>query len=205
MRSPLFQFVHTALLCYYIVILNTRMEMTMRLFISVNFDNETKKRLKSAVDSLSKNATHGNYSREENLHITLAFLGECDRGDLKRIRDCMDAVPAGGFEISIDRAGTFGRKDDQIFWVGAAPSDELFSVQRELVSALCSAGFEPDMKPFRPHITLARRFVPASGFSVIKFEEEFLPISFRVEKISLMQSSRIGGVLTYTELSKKEL
>ncbi len=177
----------------------------MRLFISVNFDNETKKRLKSAVDFLSKNAIHGNYSREENLHITLAFLGECDRGDLKRIRDCMDAVPAGGFEISIDRAGAFDRGDEQIFWVGAAPSDKLLSVQRKLVSSLCSAGFTPDMKPFRPHITLARRFVPAGGFSVRKFEDEFLPIPFRLDKISLMQSSRIGGALTYTELSKKEL
>ena len=177
----------------------------MRLFISINFDNETRGKLEDAAKYLASRAQRISLSREENFHLTLAFLGECDRGDMKKIRHAMDNAPSGKFELVFDRAGSFSRGDEQIFWVGASRCDPLFTLQRALSDALLENGFELDSRPFRPHITLARRLVLTDGFSVKSFENEFLPISYHAEKISLMQSQRINGVLTYTRLYEKEL
>jgi 2'-5' RNA ligase len=52
----------------------------LRLFVAVNFDAETKSRLLAIQDKLKKQAVRGNFSKPENLHLTLIFIGETDVG-----------------------------------------------------------------------------------------------------------------------------
>ena len=48
----------------------------MRLFVAVNFTDQVKHSLLDGICSLRTQASRGNFTREENLHLTLAFLGE---------------------------------------------------------------------------------------------------------------------------------
>ena len=50
----------------------------MLMFIAINFNNDTRSQLLALRDELSGKSESGRFSLPENLHLTLAFLGECD-------------------------------------------------------------------------------------------------------------------------------
>ena len=63
----------------------------MRLFVAINFDKETKRKILNIQDNLRKYAT-GSFSYYENLHLTLVFLGETDPSRLQRVEDAMQSI-----------------------------------------------------------------------------------------------------------------
>ena len=68
----------------------------MRLFISVDFSEEILEVLRDSIDQLKHQCRSANFTREENLHLTLAFIGETQRSEaavraMKRIN--MDSFP----------------------------------------------------------------------------------------------------------------
>ena len=67
----------------------------MRLFIAINFSSEEKSKLFSIIADLKKYTVGGNFTRSENLHLTLVFLGETGR--LADIMSAMDKVIASAF------------------------------------------------------------------------------------------------------------
>ena len=50
----------------------------MRLFIAINFNNETRAQLLAVRDELRSRSKRGNFSAPDNIHLTLTFLDECD-------------------------------------------------------------------------------------------------------------------------------
>lgn len=95
----------------------------------------------------------------ENWHITLAFLGNVAAERRRRYERAAAAVRAAPFKLCLDRVGFFPRS--RIAWLGAshlpAPLEELHGA---LTERLAGAGFEPERRPFRPHLTLARKAAP---------------------------------------------
>lgn len=173
----------------------------MRLFVAVNFPDEVRKELCSDIDKLRGQSLSGNFSRPENLHLTLAFLGEVHP---RRVPDIRRVIESSGFtkcNAVIEGFGSFGGRDgENLFWRSMRLPANFSAAQKQLVSGLADAGFEPDSKPFRPHITLARRCVTQAGFNRQNFGTELPDIPFTVGRISLMRSDRPGGKLTYTEI-----
>jgi len=172
----------------------------MRLFTAVNFDDSFKLRLARHMEELRKNALRGNFSRVSNLHITLAFIGETER--LREAEEALTAVEFEPFEISLGRVGLFKRRGGDICWIGVRDDKEIKALAASVARELISRGFELEDREFKAHLTLAREVTFKSGFEPAKYA---LPedLSYRVEKISLMKSERIKGVLTYTELAAK--
>jgi len=168
----------------------------MRLFIAINLNNETKKKLLSLRDELRSRASSGSFSFPENLHLTLAFLGECDKKQTTAAIAAMDPLRFEPFELLIERVGRFGRggSDEAIWWAGVQVNEPLRDLYRKLTSNLASAGFILDKRGFSPHITLGRRVVTeASPWRIEPFGEA-------VRKIDLMKSERPDGKLTYTSI-----
>ena len=64
----------------------------MRLFIAINFNDMTRARLIALRDELRDKAVYGRFSPSENLHLTLAFLGESDAKQTAAAKAVMDAV-----------------------------------------------------------------------------------------------------------------
>ncbi|MBQ7836082.1 MAG: RNA 2',3'-cyclic phosphodiesterase [Clostridia bacterium] len=167
----------------------------MRAFISINFNEAVIRRLIKAQDELRFYDKYANYSRRENLHLTLAFIGETDRcDDIVRIMNQCTVKP---FTLTVSGCGSFG---NDIFWAGIKKDPTLENLAISLQDALRSEGFQIEKRRFSPHITLARQMRDASSVH-IKIPE----ISMEVDSFSLMESSRIRGKLVYTEISRVKL
>ncbi|MBQ9979617.1 MAG: RNA 2',3'-cyclic phosphodiesterase [Oscillospiraceae bacterium] len=166
----------------------------MRLFVAIKFSPEVHSALTDAIYDLKTQSFGGNFTKSENLHLTLAFIGETR--DVGKAKDALDAVSASQFEIKLGGRGKFG----DLYWAGLEKSPALSDIAAQVRRELVNRGFEIDTKPFKPHITLARqlRCDAPPVFDVY-------PASMMVEKISLMRSDRIDGRLRYTEIHSKKL
>jgi len=176
----------------------------MRLFVAINFSEEIKKQILSVQEQLRSRVLKGNFSRSENFHITLAFLGNAPEEKLESLFQIMDDLKAPPFEIRFNSTGCFSHSHKGLWWIGAdrnSPGFQvLLSIHAQLLDRLLDAGFPVDTRPFNAHITLARE---------VKYSEKVVldkpDINMRVDRISLMKSEHIHGVLTYTEIFGKKL
>ena len=64
----------------------------MRLFIAINFNNETRSRLLALCDELRANSRGGNFTSMENLHLTLVFIGEVSPKKVDKIKAILETV-----------------------------------------------------------------------------------------------------------------
>ena len=168
----------------------------MRLFIAINFSGETVNRLASLRDELRSRSRRGNFSLPENLHLTLVFLGECDKKQSTAAKAAMDELSLSPMEILIERVGRFRRDGGDIWWAGVRENRALLNLQHELTEKLLAAGFDLDRRRYSPHITLGRSVeTDASPWNVTPFGET-------VPNIELMNSERVKGILTYTAIYK---
>lgn len=177
----------------------------MRLFISINFTEDILEMLYDLREELRRQAVSGNFSRKDNFHLTLAFLGEVPESKIPNIRRAMETSVINSFLLEIYNIGKFTRRGEAVYWVGADGGSGLGKLQKRLTEALKAEGLSPDEKTFRPHITLGRRCRMKASFDEKKLADDLPETSFYVEKISLMKSERIQGKLTYTELMAAEL
>lgn len=168
----------------------------MRLFTAIRFSPEIENTIVSLQDDLRKHGITGNYTRRENLHLTLAFIGEYNYPD--RVMKALSEVSFEAFGLSLEeKTGNFG----DILWVGMSRNPQLMSLALRVRRALESYDIHFDRKPFRPHITIIRK----AGLHGRQQDEYIKALrlkksSMTVEKICLMQSLRIDGRLVYNEL-----
>ena len=170
----------------------------MRLFIAINFNDETRARLLSMRDELRSRSKSGNFTITENLHLTLAFLGECDAKQTAAAKSAMDAINFEPFPISIERIGRFKRDGGDLWWAGVQDSKPLSTLYNSLSDRLITAGFTLEKRKYSPHITLGREVAT----DTTPWEVE--PFGETVTSIELMKSERNNGKLTYTAIHERE-
>lgn len=173
----------------------------MRLFVAINFDKATVDKLFSCGQIIRENSISANVSRRENLHLTLAFIGEVPSA--KRAIDALQKVNASPFALTIKGYGEFGK--GSVCFAKIKASAELFSLAENVREKLINNKINIDTKPFKPHITLARQFDAFPDFDKKAIEKTLGTQTVEITEISLMRSDRINGKLTYTELYKKPL
>ena len=161
----------------------------MRLFIAIQFSNDIKKGLISVMHELKKKGVGGNYTAADNLHLTLAFIGEVQNSD--GVKLAMEAAAFAPFMLSLTDLGNFG----DILWVGAKGGQKLKAYVKALGVALDAAGIKYDKKKFEPHITLVRKASNARPQGIVVPKKEMM-----VRKISLMKSEQKNGKVVYTEI-----
>lgn len=166
----------------------------MRLFIAITFNEQVCSRLADLRDRLKDEAKRGRFVPVENLHLTLAFLGQVDESDLVKVETIMDSLDFTDFYLSIGSLGRFKRRVGNLWWAGVNECEELTQIQDKLKTKLTNLGFEIDQRKFSPHITLAREVISKTEPRPIK---EF---GQQINRIDLMKSERIDGKLTYTPI-----
>lgn len=167
----------------------------MRLFIAIRFDDGVLDELEGFI-AQCRRLGRGRWTRRDNLHLTLAFLGE--QRDTAAAEAAMDGLSAPAFDLTLAGLGRFRREGGDLLWLGAEPSAPLLTAERQLRQGLKRQGFSPEERPFRPHLTLGRQVsLPAPPPAPT--------LTQRVEGVSLMESRREAGVLTYTELYWRRL
>ena len=171
--------------------------MTMRLFIAINFNNDTRSRLLALRDEVRGKSERGNFSAPENLHLTLAFLGECDEKQAAAAKEAMNAVKFEPFNAAIVCVGRFKRDGGDIWWAGLREDKPLMSMQSELSDRLRTVGFILESRKYSPHITLGREVIMDTAPWKIE------PFGEIVNAIDLMESKRVGGKLIYTSIYRR--
>lgn len=164
----------------------------MRLFIAILLSEEMKKALTDVQKAMLDRGVRGHYSPEENLHLTLAFIG--DYPDAQPVLDALNAVAFRPFALSLEGIGCFG----DLWWAGLKDSLPLTAVARRVRRALAENEIPFDRKRFAPHITLVRRASrDAAGIRIA-------PAGMTVQRLSLMRSDRGRNGMLYTELGSIE-
>lgn len=160
----------------------------MRLFLAIELSAELKRALVEAQKAMVGRGVRGSYTSAENLHLTLAFIG--DYPDADRVLDALEELRFAPFVLTLEGVGCFG----DLWWAGLKDSAPLVALARRVRRALAESEIPFDRKCFSPHITLIRRASrEASGLRIA-------PASMTVESISLMRSDRGKGGMIYTRL-----
>ena len=161
----------------------------MRLFIAIKLNHEIRSALLSLQEQLKRANIRGNYTKPENLHLTLAFIGEY--GDPDYVLETLEQVIFKPFELALDGVGSFGR----LWWAGLSASVELHNTAAQIRHFLADADIPFDKKKFSPHITLIREPGKPTMPAI-----EVPNASMTVTEISLMRSERGRNGMIYTEI-----
>ena len=164
----------------------------MRLFVAVQLDKKMKDALRSVQNEMRRRGVEGNYTRPENLHLTLAFIG--DYPDPDTVLEAMEDLRFQPFDLELKGLGSFG----ELWWAGLEGSGNLEALARQLRRTLAEAAIPFDRKSFRPHVTLIRQ---ARYRNDPRLDSIAVPQArMTVERISLMLSTRGKNGMIYTEL-----
>lgn len=166
---------------------------TMRLFVAIRLEPAVRDGIQAVRDVLRRQGTYGSFPGPENYHVTLAFLGE--HPDFRIVEEALRTVRFGPFRIDL---GTLGRFGDTL-WVGLERNPALDALAAKVRGALTAGWIPSDPKPFRAHITLARRAVTDG----IDLHAVSVPrAGMTVRSFSLMRSQRGERGVIYTELAR---
>ena len=165
----------------------------MRLFIAINLNETMLDSLTGTQDYLYNQNIRGNFTPEENLHITLAFIGEWPE-DVT----CFLPKIKHPFSITLSHPGCF--PEAKVLWAGTEPSEPLVRLMEQVQQNLAEAGIPFDAKKNIPHITLIRK--PSVPAGVILSEITVPEVSMVVNEIYLYRSDRRENGMEYTVIGR---
>jgi RNA 2',3'-cyclic 3'-phosphodiesterase len=141
-------------------------------------------------------ASGGRPTREANLHVTVAFVGDVERAQIEALAECGEwaARSVASFPLALERLG--GTRSGLAWIEPARVPDALAKLHAALAGALREHGFTIESRPFHPHVTLARKGVAAPP------RRASSPIAWRVDHLALVASVTGGGASTYGDLAR---
>jgi 2'-5' RNA ligase len=124
-----------------------------RLFVAIRPPASIRQLLLAATGGISG----ARWQTDEQLHLTLRFIGEVDRHRAGDIHAALGGVHHPPFALALNGIGCFDRRGfPDAVWAGVTPLDEVKSLHKKLDAGLRRVGVEPDERAFLPHITIAR-------------------------------------------------
>ncbi len=179
----------------------------VRLFVACEVPDDVKQSIGGVIETLkSRSGSAVRWIRPEGVHVTLKFLGEVPVKKLPGIKLAIQEAVVGHspFELEFSNIGTFGGREGlRIMWVGIAGDVlRLEALVRAVNAALAVVGFEPERRPFRPHLTLGRvrDEIPTRQRAQIEVDVGKLDVpltSWRTSQVSLMRSRITATNVTY--------
>lgn len=153
------------------------------------------RRLSSSVE--------GRFLPKETYHLTLAFLGEIDETGVAAATQAVDAACEAVPPVPVrsDGLGKFGRASDATLWLGIAADPALMNLAARLRDELSARGLAFDEKPFKPHVTLARRArIPKRDLPPLAFPRDDEAVAVTLFKSTLEREGAVYKPLHTVEL-----
>ena len=164
-----------------------------RLFFALWPDADVRRQLYAAAGAVHA-ACGGRSMREENLHLTLAFLGAVAPERIATVFDLAATVVMPCFDWQLDRLGSFRR----IAWLGGETVPALSELAKQLAQRLRQQGFSIEERPFAAHVTLVRDAHCERLVSVAPP----LPIVWAVKEFVLVESQAAAGGVRYVVIGR---
>lgn len=178
----------------------------MRVFIGIEFNDKEKEYLHKIKEIIRPNTISGEYTSYSNFHLTIKYIGKISDDDLEVLMEVIDDVSykIKPFYLKFGELGSFDRKHSSIVWMGFQNGkSSLTTLFKHIESKTVSEGFEEEGRKYRPHVTMGKKVV-FNGNTVTELLPSH-PDSIEVKYITLFESHRVNGVLTYTPIYRKEL
>ena len=125
-----------------------------RLFVGLEIPSSCKR----ALVAVDPHLTGLRWLPEEQLHLTLSFLGDVAAPAEDRLQDALREVRVPPFFLPLRGVGVFNAGGGpSVVWAGVGKGHpHLFALHQYTQDAILHAGLEPDLKPFHPHVTIGR-------------------------------------------------
>jgi 2'-5' RNA ligase len=179
----------------------------VRLFVACEVPDDVRETIGETIETLRKKSGQAvRWIRPDGVHVTLKFLGEVPTKKLPAVKLAIQEAVVGHapFELEFSNIGTFGGREGlRLMWVGIAGDVlRLEALVRAVNAALAVVGFEPERRPFRPHLTLGRvkdEIAPRhrAEIEVAVGKSTVPPVSWRTAQVSLMRSRLTTAGATY--------
>jgi 2'-5' RNA ligase len=171
----------------------------VRLFVAVRIDPHVGRTIATFSEGLRKQVEQDapsariTWVKEDQLHITIRFVGHVDDAQGIRIQDALKPpVDVQPFEVRVAGAGAFPvRGAPRVLWVGITEGlESLAALELDTSARLSGCGIEREDRPYSPHITLARVREPAGLRARALFQNvSAQPFgAWRVDAITLFES-----------------
>lgn len=175
---------------------------TQRLFVAIDLPGT----IRHFLQQLDPQLPGMRWAHARQMHLTLGFFGDVPGETEAHLQEKLSAIRFSPFVLPVQAMGAFPPKGPpKIVWIGVgAGHPHLFQVHKRVQEAALAAHLEPDLRPWHPHITLARcRDVsPAAARKFLVQNSELDAGMFRVEEFSLYSSQLTSTGSLYTrELS----
>ena len=184
----------------------------MRLFLAVELPEILLEELEAAVAPLREEAPELAWVSPRKRHLTLKFLGDVERETVPSLVEMTDRIVRGRapFAINLREVGAFPNfRRARVVWIGVEQEPRLELLQHDVEVACELAGFELDGRPFRPHVTLARRRSALPVERAKQLRKTAKRVTFTatlgVEAITLFESVPGAGSTPYARVHVAQL
>jgi RNA 2',3'-cyclic 3'-phosphodiesterase len=184
----------------------------MRLFVGIELSGELREAAGRVIAELRLVAPDSKWVRAENLHLTLAFLGQVDEAQVEPIGLALRQVAGRhrALRLSVGSGGAFGSaRRPRVLWLGMGGELEaLATLRAEVEAAMVPFGNQPEAREFRPHLTVARARHPRGDEPLAACVERLREAELgelTVERVVLFQSQPGPGGSRYTVLREAAL
>jgi 2'-5' RNA ligase len=149
----------------------------VRLFVALHISQEIRDAIENLVDELKSLDETWKWTRSENLHVTLKFLGEISSEKLQGLKETLRGVPAElPFLLKFSSLGFFpSEQRPRVLWVGLDAPPGLSKLANAIEESLATIGIPREKREFSPHLTLARskegRILPKLNEAVTKHKK----------------------------------
>ena len=184
----------------------------IRSFLAIELPRAILKKIEEVQGDLKLSHADVRWVNPEKIHLTLKFFGNIDEARIEPIVQSIEGPiqTASPFHLLVRGVGVFPHlKNPRVIWMGLADGKEvLTSLQNQLETLLGKIGFQPEDRPFHPHLTLGRVKSSKGKEEILKRmekykEEEFG--DFHVERVILFKSDLRPVGPVYTPLSEIKL
>lgn len=186
-------------------------ERLIRTFISIPVPKEVWSKKNMLYSTLEDSPSNINWVKNEQLHLTIKFLGETTESLFDKIKSeiAESASKSSPFELTIDKTGCFPKKErPRILWLGIDGNiTSLNSLFLNVEKKMEFLGFPKSEENYFPHITLARIKYPQKHTPDITtfLKSSYDPIDFTVDRVQFLSSELLPSGTIYTLLGSYPL
>lgn len=166
---------------------------SQRLFVAIRIPEKLQTSLGKWIEGQQQNWPFQKWIHRKDIHLTLQFLGNTTDDQQQEIVSTLDSLCKNQhpFSLHLENLGTFGvAKQPTILWADVhGEVEKLHLLQKKITTALSPIGFPPESRPYRPHMTLARKY-KGQHFSKRELEKDWdlSGDSWLVDEIVLYQT-----------------